>query len=189
METRNERLRTVILCSLFAAITAVLAQVNIPLPIVPISGQTLAVGLTATILGSKRGTIAILCYIALGAIGLPVFAEMKGGAQILVGPTGGYITGFVITAFVTGYILEKTKFSLKMALVANIIGMLITLIVGTVQLKYVLDLSWSAALAAGVYPFIVVGLIKAFLASWIGIIVRQRLIQANLLRNEKQTAA
>lgn len=189
MDTKNEHLRTLILCALFAAITAILAQVNIPLPLVPISGQTLAVGLTATILGSKRGVYAMVCYIAMGAVGLPVFAEMNGGAQVIVGPTGGYIYGFVVTAFLTGYILEKTSFSFIMAMVANVVGMVVTLAIGTVHLKVMLDMGWNEALAAGVYPFIVVGLIKAFLASWIGIKVRQRLIQANLLEDGKQAAA
>ncbi|MGP4081121.1 biotin transporter BioY [Pseudalkalibacillus sp. R45] len=181
---RDDKIRMIILCGMFAAITAILAQIEIPLPIVPISGQTLAVGLTATILGSRYGAIAMVCYAAMGAIGLPVFAEAKGGAQVLVGPTGGYIFGFIAAAYITGFFLERTKFTIPKAMIANTIGMVVTLVMGTVQLKFVLDMSWSQALAVGVYPFIVVGLIKAFLASWIGITVRKRLIQANLLRKQ-----
>ncbi|MBO8165119.1 MAG: biotin transporter BioY [Brevibacillus sp.] len=177
-----------ILCAMFAAITAVLAQVEIPLPIVPISGQTLAVGLTATILGSRYGAVSMICYLLLGAIGVPVFAEAKGGAHVLIGPTGGYLFGFVVTAYVTGWILERTRFTFPMAMIANTVGMVITLAMGAVQLKYVMDMSWANALAVGVYPFIVVGLIKAFLASWIGIIVRKRLIQANLIENLPKAA-
>lgn len=82
----------------------------------------------------------------------------------------------------TGWILERTKFNLTWALVANTIGMIITLLMGCVQLKFVLDMSWTEAFYAGVYPFIAVGLIKAFLASSIGVTVRNRLIQAKLLR-------
>ncbi|WP_243290938.1 biotin transporter BioY [Bacillus sp. FJAT-47783] len=188
MKNQNSKLRAIINCAIFAAITAVLAQVEIPLPVVPISGQTLAVGLTATILGSRYGAMAMICYAALGAVGIPVFAGMKGGPQVLVGPTGGYIFGFIATAFVTGLILERTKYNLQMAMVANTVGMIITLIFGMVQLKFVLDLSWGQALAIGVYPFIVVGLIKAFLASWIGITVRHRLVRANLLTDSKSVA-
>jgi len=70
-----------------------------------------------------------------------------------------------------------------MAMLANTVGMVITLAFGAVQLKYVMDMSWSEALAVGVYPFILVGLIKAYLASWLGIKVRQRLVQANLLEH------
>ncbi|WP_156288622.1 biotin transporter BioY [Oceanobacillus salinisoli] len=189
MNNQNRRLRTLLNCSIFAAVTAILAQIEIPLPLIPISGQTLAVGIAATILGSRQGTLSMVCYAAIGAVGLPVFAGFSGGPQVLVGPSGGYIFGFIAAAYVTGLILEKTKFTIPMALVANIVGMVVTLIFGTIQLKFVLDLGWNAAIAAGVYPFIVVGLIKAFLASWIGITVRQRLLQANLLKESQKEVA
>ncbi|WP_416151788.1 biotin transporter BioY [Salipaludibacillus sp. HK11] len=173
---------------MFAAITAVLSQMVIPIPVVPITGQTLAVGLTATIIGSKLGTMAISCYVLIGAFGMPVFAQAKGGIQVLFGPTGGYIIGFILTVYVTGLILEKTSFNLKMAMIANTVGMFITLLFGTVQLKYLLALDWSEAILAGAVPFLAVGLIKAFLASWIGIKVRKRLVDANLLRGIKTAA-
>lgn len=181
MNDQSKRLRVIMNCAIFAAITGILAQVEIPLPLIPISGQTLAVGLAATILGSRQGALAMVCYMLLGAVGVPVFAGFSGGLQVIVGPSGGYIIGFIATAFVTGLILEKTRFTVPMALYANVIGMFITLLFGTIHLKIVLDLGWGAALAAGVYPFLAVGFIKAFLASWIGITVRQRLIQANLI--------
>ncbi|MRH43421.1 biotin transporter BioY [Aquibacillus halophilus] len=181
MYNSNSKLRVIIICGIFAAITAILAQIEIPLPIVPISGQTLAVGLTATIIGSRYGAVAMICYALIGAVGLPVFAGFKGGVQVLIGPTGGYIIGFILTAYVTGLILEKTRFTVPMAMIANTIGMFITLIFGATQLKIVLDMTWGQALVTGVYPFIVVGLIKAFLASWLGITVRRRLVQARLI--------
>ncbi|SEQ88033.1 biotin transport system substrate-specific component [Virgibacillus subterraneus] len=189
MEQQSEKLRFILHCAIFAAITAIMAQIEIPLPLVPISGQTLAVGITATILGSRKGAVAMVCYAAIGAIGLPVFAGFSGGSQVLVGPTGGYIFGFIAAAFVTGFILEKSRFTVPMAMIANTIGMVITLLFGTIQLKYVVELTWGEALAAGVYPFIIVGLIKAFLASWIGITVRNRLVQANVNITSSKNAA
>ncbi|HZG82884.1 MAG TPA: biotin transporter BioY, partial [Brevibacillus sp.] len=99
------------------------------------------------------------------------------------GKTGGYITGFILTAYVTGLILEKTRFTLTNALIANIVGMIITLAFGTVQLKFVLDVPWADAIAWGVTPFLVVGVIKAVLASIIGIKVRERLLASRLLRH------
>lgn len=184
----GEKLRMIIHCAIFAAMTGIFAQIEIPLPLVPISGQTLAVGITATILGSRYGALSLICYAALGAVGVPVFAGFSGGAQVLVGPTGGYIFGFIIAAYFTGLILEKTRFTIPMAMISNTVGMIITLILGTIQLKFVADLGWSQAMAAGVYPFIVVGLIKAFLASWIGITVRKRLVQAKLIQNRNVAA-
>lgn len=81
----------------------------------------------------------MICYAALGAAGLPAFAGFSGGAQVLAGPTGGYIFGFIITAFMTGLILEKTTFNLLIALLPNTAGMIVTLACETIQLKHVLD--------------------------------------------------
>jgi len=171
-----------ILTALCAAIIAVLAQIIIPLPLIPITGQTLAIGLVVTILGLKHGTYAVLLYILLGAIGLPVFQSFTGGLGILFGPTGGYIIGFIPTALVIGFYIEKTRLTFIHALVANILGMLVTLAFGAVWLKYLAELSWTASLLSGVIPFLIVGVIKAILAAWVGVIVRQRLKQANILR-------
>ena len=171
-----------ILTALCAAIIAVLAQIIIPLPLIPITGQTLAIGLVVTILGLKHGTYAVLLYILLGAIGLPVFQSFTGGLGILFGPTGGYIIGFIPTALVIGFYLEKTRLTFTHALIANILGMLVTLAFGAVWLKYFAELSWTGALLSGVIPFLIVGVIKAILAAWVGVIVRQRLHQAHILR-------
>lgn len=189
MNEKSKRLRILLNCSIFAAITAILAQIEIPLPLIPIIGQTLAVGIAATVLGSRQGALAMLCYAAIGAVGIPVFAGFSGGPQVLVGPSGGYIFGFIAAAYITGLILEKTRFTVRMALIANIAGMFVTLVFGTIQLKIVLDLGWNAALTAGVYPFLIVGFIKAYLASLIGIIVRQRLIQAKLINGTQREIA
>ncbi|KMM36335.1 biotin transporter BioY [Guptibacillus hwajinpoensis] len=180
------KLRMTIVCGIFAAVTAILAQVEIPLPLVPISGQTLAVGLTATILGSRYGAISMICYAALGAIGLPVFAQAKGGLGVLFGPTGGYIFAFIAAAYVTGLILEKTSFSFVNAIIANLFAMMLILCIGTIQLKFVAELTWNDAFAFGFYPFVVVGIIKALLASWLGVTVRRRLVQARLLHSSQQ---
>ncbi|MEY8749958.1 biotin transporter BioY [Alkalicoccobacillus gibsonii] len=183
MNEQSNKLRDLIHCGIFAAITAVLAQLEIPLPLVPISGQTLAVGLAATILGSRKGALAMLCYVLLGTVGLPVFAGASGGVHILFGPTGGYIFAFIFTAFITGYYLEKTSFTFVHAMIANTMAATVALIIGTIWLKYAAALPWAGAIAAGVTPFIIPGIIKAFLASWIGITVRKRLISANIMQD------
>src|SRR5690625_1189361 len=91
MSESSFKLRMMIVTALFAAIISVLAQVVIPLPFgVPITGQTLAIGLAATILGSRLGTTSTLLYLMIGAIGMPVFAQFTGGLGILIGPTGGF---------------------------------------------------------------------------------------------------
>lgn len=181
MTKQQVKLRMMIITALFAAIIGVLAQLTIPLPLVPITGQTLAIGLAATILGSRYGTISVLLYLFIGAVGVPVFAEFSGGISKLVGPTGGYLVGFVPAAFIMGWLLEKTSFTYLNAIIANTIGMIITLFFGTIWLKIAMDMTWTAAFTGGFIPFIIVGIIKAALASWIGILVRKRLETANLL--------
>nr|WP_245917507.1 biotin transporter BioY [Bacillus canaveralius] len=181
MNKHQVKLRMMIVTALFAAVIGILAQITIPLPLVPITGQTLAIGLAATILGARFGTLAVILYLIIGAVGVPVYAEFSGGASVLVGPTGGYLVGFIPTAFLIGFILEKTSFTFKNAMIANSLGMIVTLIFGTVWLKIAADLTWIAALAGGFTPFIIVGLIKAALASWIGVLVRKRLHSAKLL--------
>lgn len=185
MNQDQRKLKTMIIIALFAAIIGVLAQITIPLPLVPITGQTLAIGLAATILGARHGTYAVILYLIIGSVGVPVFAEFTGGVAKLVGPTGGYLIGFIPTAFVIGLYMEKLGFTFKNAVIANIIGMFIALAFGTAWLKIAADLSWTAAIASGMTPFLIVGVIKAVLASWIGIIVRNRLITAKLLVTAK----
>lgn len=170
-----------IVAALFSAIIGILAQITIPLPIIPITGQTLAIGLAATILGATYGTLSVFLYLLIGTIGVPVFAQLTAGLGILIGPTGGFLVGFIPAAFIIGFILEKTAFTIKNAIIANTIGMFVTLLIGTVWWKNQASLSWTAAFAGGFTPFVIVGIIKAVLASWFGIIVRNRLLAANLL--------
>ena len=181
MTKSNVKLRMMIVTALFAAIIGVLAQVTIPLPLVPITGQTLAIGLAATILGARYGTMSIVVYLGIGAVGIPVFAQMSGGLGSLFGPTGGYLFGFIPTAFIIGYYLEKTSFTVMNAIIANIIGMFVALTFGTVWLKIFAELTWTGAFVGGFLPFLLVGVIKAVLAAWIGIAVRNRLKSAILL--------
>lgn len=188
MNNEQIKLRSMIVTALFAAVIGVLAQMVIPIPPVPITGQTLAIGLAATILGSKYGTFSVLLYLLIGTAGVPVFAEFSGGPSTIVGPTGGYLIGFIPAVFIMGFYMEKTAFTFFHAIVANVIGMLIALVFGTVWLKIASDLSWTAAFAGGFAPFIVVGLIKAALASWIGVIIRRRLQTAKLLLPTEYTA-
>lgn len=184
MTKKRLNLRVMIITALFAAIIGILAQVSIPLPFtqVPITGQTLAIGLAATILGSRIGTLATWLYLLIGAVGIPVFAQFSGGLGTIVGPTGGFLVGFIPTVYFIGLYLEKTNYTIMNAFIANIIGMFITLIFGTAWLKIVAELTWTAAFISGFAPFIFVGLIKAFLASWLGIVIRKRLIEARLLK-------
>ncbi|MBE9507446.1 MAG: biotin transporter BioY [Chloroflexi bacterium] len=150
--------------SLFIALCA---RVTIPLPFspVPITGQTLAVLLTGALLGSRRGSLCLLTYLAEGAIGLPVFAvgETAGLAR-LVGPTGGYLAGFVAAAYVTGLLAER-------GWDRRVGTTLLAMLFGNVAL-YAFGLPWLAlsvgierALVLGLYPFFLGDLVKLALAT------------------------
>ncbi|MGM9926842.1 MAG: biotin transporter BioY [Bacillus sp. (in: firmicutes)] len=178
---KHEQLKFLILTALFTAIIGMLAQLTIPLPLVPITGQTLAIGLAATILGAKYGTLSTILYIIIGSIGIPIFANMQGGLGAVVGPTGGYLIGFIPTAFFIGWYIEKTKLNFTHAMIANTAGMIITLLFGTIWLKVAASLSWPAALTSGVIPFLIPGFIKAAAAAYIGVLIKKRLYAANLL--------
>ncbi|WAA13308.1 biotin transporter BioY [Fervidibacillus halotolerans] len=181
MKNTGQRLRKMIVSALFASIIGILAQLAIPIPHIPITGQTLGVGLAATILGAKQGAYTLLLYVFMGAVGVPVFSNFSSGLATIFGPTGGYILCFVPSAWLIGFILEKTSFRFSNAFFANLIGMVCTLLFGTIWFKVISDITWGTAFLTGFVPFIIVGIIKAYLASLIGITIRKQLIRAKLL--------
>lgn len=105
------KLKGMVFAALFAALTGAVAWFKIPLPFtpVPITLQTLMVLLSGAMLGAYYGALAMIIYLILGAIGLPVFAGGSSGVAALLGPTGGYLFSYPVAAFVIGYILQKKK--------------------------------------------------------------------------------
>lgn len=154
--------KMLILCALFAALTAVCSMISIPLPFtpVPINLATLSVFLAGGLLGSKYGSISQLVYVILGAIGLPVFHSFTGGLGILTGPTGGYIIGYVAGAWLIGFLAEK----MGRGFVKNIIGMTAGLevcyMLGTLWFMYITSTGLAAALTMCVVPFLIGDAIK-----------------------------
>ena len=178
MKFTTKNYATIAFC---VAIIAILAQITIPIPPVPLTMQTFAIGLIATIIPWRQSVATMFVYVIIGGIGLPVFAYFTGGVAKLFGPTGGYLFSFIIMAFIIGFYLSKTGDSKWHAISANLIGMLINLIIGTVWLKYYLKINWDEAFISGFLPFIVFGIIKAVLAASIGLTIRRRLLQAKLM--------
>ncbi len=105
----NIKLNRMIQAALFAALTAVFSQIAFPLPFtpVPVNLATLAVMLAGGILGLRFGLISQIIYVCLGLVGLPVFAQFTGGAGIVLGPTGGYIAGYLFTAALAGLLFDR----------------------------------------------------------------------------------
>jgi len=125
-----------IMVSLFVALTAIGSFMTFPLYPVPITLQTFFTYLAGAILGSRLGALSQLVYVLLGCIGLPVFAGGKAGLGVLLGPTGGYLTGFIFSAFVIGGLCEaKQNPSFVWILTSMIIGTAVIYAVGAVQLS------------------------------------------------------
>jgi biotin transport system substrate-specific component len=164
----NTLLRDGILVVGFSIFLALCAQVSFHIPFtpVPITLQTLAVVLTGAALGSKRGGLAMLLYLAEGAAGLPVFAGGTGGFIHLIGYTGGYLWSYPIAAFVTGWLCEKRlDRSFQTSVIAMLPATVIIYALGVPWLAVVLHLTLTQALLAGMVPFIPGDLLKLVIAT------------------------
>jgi biotin transport system substrate-specific component len=172
-ETQSGLLRDALLVTAFSLLTAACAQISIPLPFtpVPITGQTLAVLLAGGVLGSRRGALALLLYLAEGMAGLPVFAggntawaATRLGVPYIIGPTAGYLFAFPIAAFAVGWLAERGwDRNLVLTAVAMLVGTVIIYVPGVVWLaRYV---GPQQAVPLGLLPFIPGDLIKLGLAA------------------------
>ncbi|MFC7877852.1 biotin transporter BioY [Isoptericola sp. NPDC057391] len=145
-----------------AALTALLAQVTVPLPLVPITGQTMAVLLVGATLGATRGAASMSLYALLGMIGLPVFSDASGGMSVVLGTTGGYIVGFVAAAALVGRLAERRwERTFLKGLVTFLAGTAVTFAVGLPWLAVVAGLDLQATIAHGLAPFVLPGILKA----------------------------
>ena len=159
-----EKLRMVVLASLMAALTAVGAYIHVPIGPVPIVLSTLFVILSGLLLGSRWGLASMGLYLLVGAIGIPVFYGGKGGFAHFFGPTGGYLFGYVLAAWVTGFISEKSRGLLILDILAVLVGSLVIYGLGVPWLKMITQMSWPKTLMVGMVPFLIGDGIKAAVA-------------------------
>src|SRR5919201_2091634 len=146
---------------------ALAAQVSIGLPFtpVPITGQTFAVVLVGASLGALLGLASLGLYLLVGALGAPVYADGNHGWDVLTGPTGGYIVGFVLAAVFTGLLAQRRwdrRFSSAVA--AMLSGNVVIYLVGLPWLAEKLDTGLEKTFELGLYPFVVGDLLKLYLA-------------------------
>jgi biotin transport system substrate-specific component len=142
---------------------AALSRITIPLLPVPVTGQTLGVLLMGMMLGRKRALAAILSYLALGIIGFPVFAAGSFGIATLVGPTGGYLLGFIPAAYILGFLGDKGWYNKAYtAIAALVIGHTIVFTFGLLWLANFTG--WNAVLTTGFVPFVPGAVIKTLVA-------------------------
>ena len=168
----NQKIRTkqMVLIALMTAVTCVLGPLSIPLPFspVPISLTNFAIFLAIFILGMKNGTISFIIYLLLGAVGVPVFSSFRGGLQVLAGPTGGYLIGFIFLALIMGFALDHFGRKLVPTIIGMIIGMAVCYAFGTVWLAKLLSLSFKEGLMMGVIPYLAGDAAKIIIAAIVG---------------------
>lgn len=158
--------RLVVPAGVAALVVAVAAQFVVPIPVspVPMTLQPLAVLVVGGLLGAAGGVSALVLYIALGALGLPVFAAGGSGPFHLIGPTGGYLLAFPVAAGVTGALVARAPRSILRVLLACALGMLIIHAGGLAQLVF-LGGDPAAAVRVGFLPFLTGDLLKVGLAA------------------------
>ena len=173
-----------------AALTAIAAQVAVPLWPVPITGQTLAVLIVGSSLGAVRGMLSMVLYAVLGIVGLPVFSDASHGLSVVFGPTGGFIIGFIFAAGLTGWLAQRAwDHKIVGAVLSFLAGSVVTFVIGLPWLYFALagfgpavwhgqmgyDSVLGATIGSGFTPFIIGGIIKAVLAAvfirlaWFGV--------------------
>jgi biotin transport system substrate-specific component len=153
--------RAAILIALGTALLALSAKINLPLPYVPMTLQTLAVLVIGAVYGWRLGCATVLVYLTAGAIGLPVFAGPVGGLAPIMGPTAGYLAGFVAAAFLTGWLSERGwDRSVPLLFAAMGLGHIVILAAGFGWLVLGIKLGAEKAWLVGIAPFLAASLIK-----------------------------
>ena len=151
------------------ALICVCSWISIPMP-VPFTLQTFAVPVVLLLLGGKRGTLATVIYVIMGAIGIPVFAGFTGGPGILFGSTGGYIIGFIFMGLI--YMISTREFGnkKKTQIISLIVGLIICYAFGTAWFMHIYlrdsgEVGLFTVLTWCVFPYIIPDLVKIFLAA------------------------
>lgn len=188
----HARLKSMVFVALMAAFLCIFSPISIPLPLVPITLQTFAVFLASALLGWKRGTVAVLIYLLLGLIGLPVFSGWTGGFSSFATPSSGYIIGFVFTALLTGFLIDRFPNRLWMYPVAMIAGLAVCYLFGTIWFLVYMNV-WMAtpytlwqALLVCVIPFLVGDAVKIAAAAALSYPLRKQLARNGVLTERRK---
>ncbi len=175
--------RNMVFASLFAALMCVGGYIHIPIGPVPIVLTNFFVVLSGLLLGATWGALSVVIYLVLGAMGLPVFAGGKGGLAHIVGPTGGYLIGFVIASWIAGLVssvAHVTKPFLKYV-VSAVLGMLVVYVPGLLWLHVVTEMSWIKTLMVGCVPFLFGDLVKAVFSAVVAVELRPVIVSKGVV--------
>ncbi len=159
---------------MFTAVICVMAQISIPVQPIPFTLALFAIFLTGALLSPRNAFLSVLAYLMLGAFGLPVFASLRSGFQVLTGMTGGYLMAYPLMAFVTAVCYKYIK---KYKVLALALGMSTSLIlcylIGTLWFTFLTGNTFYTALTLCVFPFVWFDIIKIVLAISVSMIIRK----------------
>jgi biotin transport system substrate-specific component len=154
-----------VFASLLAALMTAGAYISIPLGPVPIVLQNMFVFLAGLLLGARWGLASVGVYLLAGVCGLPVFAGGMGGIGRIVGPTGGYLIGYLPAVFIIGYLSKKGAARISIDIIAMACGTIVLYACGVTWLKTLTGMPWPKTLAVGMYPFLVGDVLKIVAAA------------------------
>ena len=174
---KSLKLKDITIISLLSAIICVVSPFTISLGFspIPITLANFIIYLISIIFDVKKSVFSVIIYIIIGIIGLPVFSGGGSGFSKILGPTGGYILGYIFISFFTIFFTFKFKIKKYFSYIGMIIGTLFCYFIGTFWLKTVSCITFKKALVIGVYPYIIIDFIKMFLAYVIGFKIKERI--------------
>ena len=181
---KNKKLTTyqMAVTALMTAVMCVLGPLSVPIGAVPISLTNLVICFTVWLLGAKLGTLSVALYLLIGLVGVPVFSGYGAGIAKLAGPTGGYLVGYLLLAFIGGLFIEKSKGQPVVSGIGLVLGDAACYVLGTAWFVFQMQCELSYALSVCVYPFIALDLAKIVVSCVVGALLRKRLEQAGVLK-------
>ncbi len=159
--------REMVMCALFAALTAVCSQIQIALPAIPINLALFAVLLCAGLLKPLNAVMAIVVYVVLGMVGVPVFAGMRGGVAVLFGRTGGYILGYIFAALIPALLRVRWGDKFWQLCLGMVLGVAVCYLFGTVWYMVLTGTGLWQSLTVCVFPFLIGDALKILLAAFL----------------------
>lgn len=161
---KDKKIYKLVLVAMFAAIITICSWISIPAT-VPFTLQTFGVFMAAGLLGWQFGTLSVVVYILIGLVGVPVFSNFTGGIGVIMGPTGGYIVGFIFTALAVGLITKFFGTKLYVLIIAMVLGLALCYLFGTLWFMVVYKCDFLSALMLCVVPYLIFDGCKILLAS------------------------
>ena len=166
MKTKN-----LTLCAVFTALLCILSIITIPIGTIPITLSTLAVMLCGVILGAKKGLVSVILYILTGMVGIPIFSGLRGGFQVVLGPTGGFILGYIPMVIVIGLLTSRLP-QKKLPKILSVsgacfLGVIICYAFGTLYFMHLQHVGFYQAALVCVVPFIPFDILKSLFTGYI----------------------